>query len=141
MRGQLPDRFWTFEKALRWSEDQAHERSWHCITIVVLMLAFGTHQHDVFSDVMPAVMCIALAVVFWRGERGIYPFNGRQSVGKRAHFLLTMIVFLGVGVALLNSAPAWWFPTSSSYWVFVPYIAFALLSALRGWRIDWWQSQ
>lgn len=138
------DRLWGFIKEFSRpapSKDQAHERSWYGITASVVILAFWMHRQGLFSDVMPVVMCVALAIVFWRGERGIHPYDGRHSVGKRMHFLLTMVIFLGIGIALLNSAPAKWFPTSSPYWVVLPYGIFALLSALRGWRIDWWQTE
>lgn len=123
------------------SEEQAQERSWYGITASVSILAFWMHRQGLFSDIMPAVICVTLAIVFWRGERGISPYDGRQSVGKKAHFLITMIILLGVGVALLNSPPAKWYPTPNPSWIVVPYAAFVLLSALRGWHIDWWQSR
>lgn len=138
------DRLWDFIKEFSRpnpSEDQAHERSWYGVTGSVVVLAFWMHQQGLFSDIMPAAMCIALAIVFWRGERGIRPYNGRQSIGNKGHFLIAMIVFLGIGVALLNSAPAKWYPTPSPYWIVIPYALFMLLSVWRGWRIDWWQSQ
>lgn len=138
--GKLWDIIKEFSKPVP-SEDQAHERAWYGITASVAILAFWTHRQGLFSEIMPAVICVALAVVFWRGERGIHPYDGRQSVGKKGQFLLTIIVFLGIGVALLNSLPAKWHPTPSSYWIIVPYAAFLLLSRLRGWRIDWWRSE
>ncbi|NIX75338.1 hypothetical protein [Microvirga terricola] len=138
------DQMWDFIKQFSKpnpSEDQAHERSWYGITASVVILALWMHRLGLFSDVVPAAMCIALAIVFWRGERGIHPYSGRQRVVNKGHFLLATIVFLGIAVALLNSTPAWWYPTPSPYWIVIPYAAFVLLSALRGWRIDWWRSE
>ncbi|PVE24521.1 hypothetical protein DC522_10605 [Microvirga sp. KLBC 81] len=118
------------------SQEQAHERTWYAVTGSVVILVFWMHREGLFSDFMPIAMCVALAIVFWRGERGIHPYNARHRVGKKGQFLLTAIIFLGVGVALLNSAPANWYPTPSPYWIAIPYAVFVLLSALRGWWMN-----
>ncbi|MGO4386872.1 hypothetical protein AB4Y85_04995 [Microvirga sp. 2YAF29] len=123
------------------SEDQAQQRSWYGITASVLILAFWMHRQGLFSNIMPLVMCAALAIAFWRGERGIHPYDGRHRVVSKGAFSLTAIIFLGIGVALLNAAPARWYPTADPFWIVIPYIAFVLLSAVRGWRIDWWHSK
>jgi hypothetical protein len=138
------DRLWDvikeFSKANP-SQEQANERSWYGITAFVVILAFWAHRQGLFPDIAPVVMCIALTIVFWRGERALYPYNGQQCVGSKGAFLLAMIVFAGIGIALLNSAPAQWYPTPSPYWILIPYAAFVLLSILRGWHIDWWKSE
>ncbi|WP_205769918.1 hypothetical protein, partial [Microvirga sp. KLBC 81] len=115
----IMNRLWDFIKEFDRpdpSEDQARERSWYLITVSVVLLALVTSQHGVFPDIMPAVICVALVIVFWRGERGIHPYNRRHHIGDKGHFLLAIIVFVAIGGVLLNSAPAKWYPTSSSYW-------------------------
>lgn len=80
------------------------------------------------------VETVALAWLFLRGERAIYPFKGRQLVDSRVGyfvFLLPMTLFTNT---LANGPPLRWYPTPHGAWALLPIVLYAIAVVLRGFR-------
>ena len=83
-------------------------------------------------ELLPILVSFLVSVLFFIGEMGIFPFNGRNIIFYKKSFYTHLLILISMTADLNRMKAPTWYPTDNSQWIFIVWILYGILTQARG---------